>query len=550
MKKSILALLYCTSPCLAYEGAEELLASMSLREKIGQLCVVASIIDEKRDPNILEIWKEQQPLHDISIDYVERSITEEHVGGVVFFGRRALPEKLLALTHHFQSLSAHPLLFALDAEVGLGQRLNNASTMRFPTPMTLAATQDLDLIYQVGYAIGEQLKAVGIQVNFAPVADINTNPNNPVIGIRSFGSDKEATARLAIAYMNGLQDAGIIACAKHFPGHGDTEKDSHQELPLILNPLSYLENNDLYPFQKLIDAGVKSVMTAHLEVPALEAEKGLPASLSKTVVNALLREKMGFDGLIFTDALGMRGVTAHFEPGEIELKALLAGNDVLLCPIDPKKAIDRIERAVLDGEISLEEIDKKALKILKAKQSAPLLPIEENLFEKLQPADALALRRNLFEKAITLLKPASADFSLLSQEKTFVLNTDPLLTHFEESLKELLPLIHCANLDSSCVLGAKHIVIALSSDSYKSEDLQTLIAVVHQLKEWDKIVTLVHFCSPYLAPPLAEADHIIFAYETQEDAQRAAAEVLAGIRTPTGILPVSLAPLNLPNQEL
>ncbi len=429
MRMILLALLLALSSTSACFSLEECLASMTLREKIGQLCVVASIIDEERDATILDNWKTWQPLHTLRIADVEKAIQEDCVGGVVFFGRHARPQDLIAKIHHYKSISKLPLLIALDAEVGPGHRLDNAAVPHFPMSMTLAAAHDPALTYQMGREIGRQLTMLGVHVNFAPVVDINSNPQNPVIGMRAFGSDKETVAEFGIAYMRGLQDVGIIACAKHFPGHGDTAEDSHEELPLLLHSLAQLEERELYPFRQLIAAGVQSVMTAHLEIPALEEK--LPASLSHAVVTDLLRQKMGFEGLIFTDALGMKGVASQFEPGEIELKALLAGNDILLCPLDARQAVDRIEAAVYAGEIAEEEIDRKVLKLMRAKEKlAP--PPQQCDPEDLNNAAAQALRKTLFEKAMTLVKPGG-----LPTGKTVVITTDPSLTCFERQIKEM-----------------------------------------------------------------------------------------------------------------
>ncbi|MES2121337.1 MAG: glycoside hydrolase family 3 N-terminal domain-containing protein, partial [Chlamydiota bacterium] len=497
MQKTICALLLTiasTSQCISLDSAEERVKSMPLREKIGQLCVVASIIDEERDAAILHTWKTWQPLHTISIADVEKTIREEYVGGVVFFGRSARPQDLTARINHYQSISKIPLLITLDAEVGPGHRLDNAATPHFPTSMTLAATHDPALTYQMGREIGRQLGMLGVHVNFAPVVDINSNPKNPVIGMRAFGSDRETVAQFGIAYMQGLQDSGIIACAKHFPGHGDTSEDSHEELPLLLHSLKQLEERELYPFRQLIAAGVQSIMTAHLEIPALEEQKKLPASLSRAVVTDLLRQKMGFEGLIFTDALGMKGVASQFEPGEIELKALQAGNDILLCPLDAKRAIDRIEAAVYAGEIAEEEIDRKVLKLMRAKER--LAPSQSCDTENLNNEATQTLRKTLFEKAMTLVKPGP-----ILTGKTVVITTDPSLSTFEEHIKKMpfysWALAYIANASPSepaQITGdlidlADHIVITLSKHSKEMfSSPESLAEWVHAFKAKGKLV--------------------------------------------------------------
>ena len=354
MKNLLFILAIIFLPAFSYADklqAEKLpeLSTLTLRQKIGQLCIVAAVSDEKSNQDILSQWSAWEPRYHLETQYIEFLIAEHGIGGVIFYGKHTMPKKQLTLTQHFQSISEIPLFIALDAECGLISRFEKGSVLRFPFNMTLGAVHDTDLTYQTGYEIGQQLKAIGVHMNFAPVVDININPKNPIIGMRSFGSDKLLVTQQGIACMQGLQDAGIIACAKHFPGHGDTTVDSHMALPFIPFSKERLESIELFPFKKMIDAGVKSIMLAHLEVPAFECQAGLPSSLSPAIVTDLLQNEMGFNGLIITDALGMKGVSNTFMPGQIEVKALQAGADVLLCPIDPVKAID-----------SMRELSKRA----------------------------------------------------------------------------------------------------------------------------------------------------------------------------------------------
>lgn len=516
------------------------LSQLSLREKIGQLCFIAAAIDETADPELMKGWHEWQPLYRIDRQYTEQMIKQCKIGGIVFYGKYAQPAEELALTQYYQSISKIPLLITLDAEVGLTSRLNSESSMRFPYNMTLGAMQDNELIYQAAYEVGRQLKLLGVHVNFAPVVDVNNNPANPVIGMRSFGSDKERVAVAGIAYMRGLQDAGIIACAKHFPGHGDTSVDSHLFLPLIGHSLEHLRSNELYPFKKLIDAGVKSVMTAHLEIPALEKEAGLPSSLSKAVVTGLLQEQMGFKGLIFSDALGMKGVADRFEPGEVELRTLQAGNDVLLCPLDVVKAIDRIEKAVLNGEISESEIDRKVLKVLDAKKwalanSQIVNPL--NLQQAINTESAKHLLQQLFLKAVTCVKCEPNFPKSLSKEKVAVIGLDPSLNIFVDFLKKNLDV-----LDESGIQEASHVVLAVFSKTGSEGEVSKmrLKNKIRELKTSNKKVTVVLFSSPYLLPVISEADNVIVAYEPERGAQIAAAEVMSCLFKPEGILPVKL----------
>jgi len=295
---------------------------------------------------------------------------------------------------------------SIDAEWGLGMRLDSTSV--FPFQMTLGAIQDNGLIYNMGAMIADECKRIGIQMNFAPVVDINSNPANPVIGMRSFGQDRKNVMMKGMAYMQGLQENGVIATAKHFPGHGDTDTDSHQTLPVISLSPERLDSIELYPFKQLINNGLGGIMIAHLFIPAYEEEEGVASTLSNNIVTGLLREELGFDGLIVTDALDMKGVTKYHKPGEIELQALLAGNDILLLPADVPKAIKRIRQAIDRGELGMEVIDERCRKVLKYKFNAGLAELSnidtDGLFEGLNSAEAQSLKRLLFESSATLLR--------------------------------------------------------------------------------------------------------------------------------------------------
>src|SRR6056297_125969 len=342
------------------QWVDSVMNELSLEEQIGQLFMVAAYSnkDENHQEEITSLIKKYK------------------IGGLIFF--QGGPVRQAKLTNHFQFVSEIPLLIAIDGEWGLGMRLD--STLSYPRHMMLGAIQNDSLIYQMGYDIGEQLTRLGIHINFAPVVDINNNPQNPVINVRSFGQDRVNVSKKSIAYMEGMQDAGVIAVAKHFPGHGDTNTDSHYALPLIAHDKERLDSLELYPFKRLIDAGVNGIMVAHLSIPALESNIHLPTTLSKPVVTHLLKTKMEFDGLIFTDALNMKGVTQNYQSGDIESMALKAGNDVLLFPEDVSKAIHKIKRQVKSGDIKVERVRESCRKILQAKFQAGLYqsPQKEN----------------------------------------------------------------------------------------------------------------------------------------------------------------------------
>ena len=337
------------TPRMATAWVDATMRDMTLRQKVAQLMVI-------RVPLDLE-GKRQRDF--------EQLLRETEVGGVCFFVGTA--KQTLPLVKRFQSLSQVPLLVCIDAEWGLGMRLKDCYS--FPqngTWGTLPPEMDA-LLYDMGREIGLQCRNMGIHVNFAPVVDINSNPRNPVIGPRSFSDDPKRVASLGIQYMKGLQSQGVMAVAKHFPGHGDTETDSHFDLPVINHTSEYMDTVDLYPFRQLIDAGVEGVMTAHLQVNAYEDESNHPSSLSSHVVGDLLRKKLNFKGLVITDGLDMKGVTKYYTGGNESLAALMAGSDILLLPPDVPAAIDAICSAARDDKDLQDLIDVRCRRVLRSK---------------------------------------------------------------------------------------------------------------------------------------------------------------------------------------
>ncbi|KAA3633409.1 MAG: beta-N-acetylhexosaminidase [Bacteroidetes bacterium] len=337
---------------------------------------------------------------------VEAIIKKYKVGGLCFF--QGTPEKQVELINRYQKLSAHmPLMISIDGEWGLGMRMKK-STISYPRQLMLGAIRDNDLIYDFGVEVARQMKRVGVHVNFAPVVDINNNPANPVIHTRSFGEDRDNVAVKSYMYMKGMQDNGVLGCAKHFPGHGDTDVDSHYDLPKIMHSRSRLDSMELYPFRILSWKGVGSMMVAHLEVPSLEERPNRPTTLSRNTVTNLLRKELGFEGIIFTDALEMKGVTKHFAPGQVEAEALLAGNDVLLLPEDMEAAIREINKYLEEGKLSQKQLDESVKRVLRAKYRLGLssfTPIEtNNIRQELNTSEARALKQKLIENALTLVR--------------------------------------------------------------------------------------------------------------------------------------------------
>ena len=368
--------------------AEEQLAQMTLDEKIGQLFMVAA-------------YSGKDEAHFKEIDEL---ITQYHIGGLIFF--KGTPIKQAKLTNRFQKNAKIPLFIAIDGEWGLSMRLD--STVSYGRQMMLGALPDSSLIYEMGRQIGQACNELGIHINFAPVIDVNNNPKNPVINNRSFGEVKELVAKFGMMYMKGMQDYNVLACGKHFPGHGDTDTDSHKDLPIILHEYGRLDSIELYPFKELIEEKLASIMVAHLYIPELDDTENQASTLSPKIINGLLRDSLGFEGLVFTDALNMKGVTKFYEPGEVDVKAIMAGNDVLLFPLNVPVAVNKIKEAISSGEITEEEIDEKCLRILKAKQWAGLdeyKPIEtKGLYERLNPVEAEVLNRQIAKRSLTLVQ--------------------------------------------------------------------------------------------------------------------------------------------------
>jgi len=336
-------------------------------------------------------------------------IKKYNVGALCFF--QGGPVRQAVLTNYYQSISKTPLLITIDAEYGLGMRLD--SVTKFPYQLTLGALDDPSLIYEMGKAVGEQCKRIGVQVNFAPVVDVNNDPDNPVIGFRSFGEDKDKVTRFGLAYMKGMQDVGIMACAKHFPGHGDVHVDSHLDLPVINKSMVQLDSLELKPFKALFDAGVGGVMIAHLYIPAIDSTPNMATSLSKNNVTDLLRKNMGYNGLSFTDALEMKGVAKYWPGGEIAAQALIAGNDMLCLPETVPGAIAAVEKAIDDKKLSWDDINSKLKKVLHAKYHLGLYkwkPVDTtNLLTDLNGRTD-EIRYRVARQTITIIKNKIANY--------------------------------------------------------------------------------------------------------------------------------------------
>lgn len=350
------------------------------------------------------------------VDAVTKLINDYNIGGLCFF--QGGPVRQAVLTNYYQSIAKTPLMISIDGEWGLGMRLD--SVINYPRQLMMGAVADAQLIYQFGKAVGEQCKRIGIQVNFAPDIDINNNPNNPVINDRSFGEDKYKVALFGTEYMRGMQDVNVMACAKHFPGHGDVAVDSHLDLPVILKTREQLDSLELYPFRELIKAGVGSIMIAHLFIPAIDTIANQPTSLSKKTVTGLLRDELGYKGITFTDALGMKGVSKYYPAGQAALQSLIAGNDILCLPDDVPGSIELVIKAFKHKQLSKKDIYARVKKVLLAKYNLGLnhiVPIEtENIVTDLN-LQTKKINQLLANNALTLLRKTNSEILPLRSGK-------------------------------------------------------------------------------------------------------------------------------------
>jgi beta-glucosidase-like glycosyl hydrolase len=357
---------------------------MTLEQKIGQLFMIAAF--SNRNEN----------------DYrrVEEQIRKYHLGGVIFF--QGNPLKQAELTNRYQSVAQIPLLVGIDGEWGLGMRLDDVFS--FPKAITLGATGDPELIEKMAYEIGKQCKRLGVHINFAPDADINSNPKNPVINFRSFGESVSNVTNLSLAYARGMRKANVMGSAKHFPGHGDTGEDSHHALPVLNHTIKHINEIETMPFRALIEDSIASVMIGHLHVPQLDDAPNIPASVSEKIIKTYLQKDMNFQGLVVTDALNMRGLLKYFPTGAAEVKAFQAGNDLLLQTGNLEVAYSALHQKFLDSTLSVNDLDYKVRKILMSKYWAGLnkyKPIDlRNLLPDLNNQNSVDLAQKIFDKAV------------------------------------------------------------------------------------------------------------------------------------------------------
>ncbi len=518
------------------------LANLTLEQKIGQLFMVQSYS------------RENTPQAD-----VVNQIKTWQVGGVIFMQGTAANQ--VNQIGHLQKQSKIPLLVAIDAEWGPAFRLRG--TPAYPVQMALGAILQDSLIYRMGYEVGLQLKRLGVDVNFAPVADVNNNPNNPVINYRSFGEDQEKVAQKAWLYAKGMQDAGILAVAKHFPGHGDTRTDSHHDLPVIRKDVASLGHTELYPFEQLIRNGIGGIMTAHLQVPALDPTPDLPSSLSPLIVKNILIGRFGFNGLIITDAMNMLGVSGHFSSGEAAVKALQAGNDMLEIVPNLPEAIKAVRQAVRQGQLTEEEIDKKCRKILALKKwthTSGYSKISADGLEKdLNDPRFSLTQRLLHEQSLTLLRNHSQLLPLqrLDTLKVAVIaigNTSETafqkmaarylscdLFYLKENAtpQEVDRLIKSLNTYNLMICGIHRLNLTPSGNYGVDASIPEFIK---KTANWKRVMVL--FGNPYALNYMTGielSDGLLVTYQENTQTQELAAQAVFGAIDVTGKLPVNVS---------
>lgn len=488
---------------------------------------------------------------------VEDAIRKYNIGGICVF--QGGPIQHATRINRFQQMANTPLMVTVDGEWGLGMRFDSVQSL--PRQVMLGATSDPTLMYDYGKAVAEQCRRVGIQVNYAPVVDINNNPANPVIGERSSGENKYKVTELGIQYMKGLQDHGVMACAKHFPGHGDVAVDSHYDLPLIGKSRQELDSMELYPFRELVKAGVGSVMVGHLAVPAIDSEKNRPSSVSAKHVNELLREELGFQGLTFTDALEMKGIANYYPDGEASAQSLVAGNDMLCLPGDIPGGINAVKKAIRKKALTWASIDEKVKKVLRAKYQyglANLSPISlHNLTEDLNK-DIPALRRRVAEEALTLVRNNnSAIFPLqpgTNRRVAYVaIGTDKDNALAERMRKDYGAHVYffhnrldenAANALIQYMIGQYDVVVAgvHGYNRTPAKNFGLSPAGLHLLGHLrDNLPTIsVFFGNPYAISNSCNSQVLIAAYDDDPITQETAADLINGRITPKGKLPVSV----------
>ena len=511
----------------AVKYADSLYAKLSMDERIGQLYIVA--LYTNKDQN--------------HISGVRKLVEQERIGGIILMQDDA--EQEIALVNEFQKKSRVPMLFGMDAEWGLYQRIKTAH--KFPWAMTLGAIQDNNLVYEMASKIAEDAKKMGIYWNFAPVVDVNTNPKNPIIGNRSFGSDVQNVIAKSLAYAQGLQDNGVLAAIKHFPGHGDTDVDSHLDLPVVKHSLERLNKIELAPFKALMDKKIGGVMIAHLYVPQLEKGKNIPASISYDIVTNLLKNKFRYEGLVITDALNMNAVAKKYPAGELDLRAFKAGNDVLLFSQDVPTGKKLIKEALQKGEISEKRLEESVKKILKTKYLLGLQNLRplssEGINNDLNNDSHAKISEKLYANALTLLKDEKQLFPLREKEVYYLPLEEASHEAFLQELSKEIKVKKISFKEIQSIPENAVVIIGLHKDNstaYKPYKVSwESKRLINQVKSRNKVILNV-FGSPYA---LQDVDisgilSVLVSYENNPLSMKATAEAYLGKQKINGRLPV------------
>ena len=502
--------------------------SLSQDEKLGQLFIVA-------------LYTNKDEAH---INSVRNIIVNEKIGGLILMQDDAAKE--INLVNEFQKKSKIPLMIGMDAEWGLFQRI--VAAHKFPWAMTLGAIQDKSLISEMSAKIAEDAKRMGINWDFAPVVDVNTNPNNPIIGNRSFGSEVPNVISSALAYSNGLQDNNILAAIKHFPGHGDTDQDSHLDLPVISHSLKRLNEIEIAPFKALMDKGIGGVMVAHLYVPALEKTKGIPASISKNIITGVLKDQLGYKGLIITDALNMGAVANKFKAGELDAMAFSAGNDIMLFSQDVSTGKKLIQQAIDKGEISQNRVEESVKKILLTKYYLGLNQYEarnpQNINEDLNNASHSTIVQKMYSNALTLIKDDKKMLPLNCKETYYYvpLEEAPYQTFIDQLNLNSTIILKKASEISSIPANSK-VIVGFHKDNstaYKSYKISTESKKVLADLAKNQNVILNVFGSAYALRDvdISKISTVLVSYENNDDSMIATAKAFSGQTKIWGKLPV------------
>ena len=511
----------------AVKYADSLYAKLSMDERIGQLYIVA--LYTNKDQN--------------HISGVRKLVEQEKIGGIILMQDDA--EQEIALVNEFQKKSRVPMLFGMDAEWGLYQRIKTAH--KFPWAMTLGAIQDNNLVYEMASKIAEDAKKMGIYWNFAPVVDVNTNPKNPIIGNRSFGSDVQNVIAKSLAYAQGLQDNGVLAAIKHFPGHGDTDVDSHLDLPVVKHSLERLNKIELAPFKALMDKKIGGAMIAHLYVPQLEKGKNIPASISYDIVTNLLKNKFRYEGLVITDALNMNAVAKKYPAGELDLRAFKAGNDVLLFSQDVPTGKKLIKEAIQKGEVSEKRLEESVKKILKTKYLLGLQNLRplssEGINNALNNDSHAKISEKLYANALTLLKDEKQLFPLREKEVYYLPLEEAPHEAFLQELSKEIKVKKISFKEIQSIPENVLVIIGLHKDNstaYKPYKVSwESKRLINQLKSRNRVILNV-FGSPYALQDvdISGISSVLVSYENNPLSMKATAEAYLGKQKINGRLPV------------